>query len=49
LGSKEWVGDQIVIDSKKPRLLSVVARSKLTIYEIDLKDFFLKMPSDFVK
>lgn len=44
VGPKSWVGDQIVLDPKRPRDFTVVAQTKAVTLEIDLKDFLLMMP-----
>jgi CRP-like cAMP-binding protein len=49
LGPGAWIGDQIVLDSKRPRIFSVVATNKVRTLQIELKDFFLRMPSDYVR
>lgn len=48
-GPRAWIGDQILLDSKRPRLFTLVAHTRVVVYQIELKDFFLRMPADFVK
>ncbi len=49
VGPKGWIGDQILLDSKRPRIFTAVAHTRVVLYQIDLKDFFLRMPAEFVK
>jgi hypothetical protein len=49
LSTKCWVGDQIVLDSKRPRLFTVVALNRVVAYEVSIKDFFLNMPPEYIK
>ena len=49
VGPKAWLGDQLLLDSKRPRIFTAVAHTRVTLYQIELKDFFLRMPADFVK
>jgi hypothetical protein len=49
LSSKQWIGDQVVLDSKHPRLFTVVAQTHMKVLEIDLKEFFIQIPKDYIK
>lgn len=49
LNAGAWIGDQIVLDSKRPRLFSVVATNKVRTLQVELKEFFLRIPSDYVR
>ena len=49
LSSKSWIGDQVVLDSKRPRMFTVVAINRVSVYEVHIKDFFLRMPPDYIK
>ena len=49
LSSKSWVGDQIVLESKRPRMFTVVAINRVVAYEVAIKDFFLRMPPEYIK
>lgn len=49
LSSKQWIGDQVVLDTKRSRLFTVVAQTHMKVLEIDVKDFFLRIPKDYIK
>ena len=40
LSTKSWVGDQSVLDPKRPRMFTCVAINRVIAYEIPLVDFF---------
>jgi hypothetical protein len=43
------VGDQIVLDLKRPRLFTVVAINRVIAYEVSIKDFFMRLPPEYIK
>ena len=49
LSSKSWVGDQVVLDQKRPRMFTVVAINRVIAYEVSIKDFFTSMPQEYIK
>lgn len=49
ISSGSWIGDQVVLEPKRPRMFTLVAVNRIVAYEIGIKEFFLKIPPEYIK